>query len=651
MGSYTPLLLTVGDGISKNRIFGLREGFRSVLREFIDATEAYADAYDDLEKQGPGLVSQGYENDLTLQQVNQVKAALNQSGVNPDDFGIGQEIKDWIHAILGNDDTYTIENYPDGVNSRFAFHFQTAAGHVQIINEAINSAVNATDIASASFTSQDDLVTGNISLVCTDPNAFGSDLENTGRLFDFSDIASFGSPGWLFRRMSETNALRLIADDLKNGVYNGTQVPVDELLRKKKLAYGEQYQLHQIFQQITGKTLADILVVMEIDIPVSPTAEQAGWAAQEARIIFDPSNPYNVNAPREVVNAGEIRILQSGEVTSLADLYNLTRIFPNSWQNLQYALGRSVGNIFSAGGGVSHDVSSHIRLTSGDYELPFDYSKANKAFTYSMQRLKNILGTTPQSLAEEAKSTELLTDLDRIVDNTTPVQPGVRQNVVARFAPEFGDCGPLGTGPNGNLTLEDAMGSILGLDHIETLSTYTRAINNANIQSMLSEVVSFTSSASGTTSQADIDMAVDNIINQGSSAASSAMIEATAGIQVSRCRIQKEQKILGDAGIWNGTAFLSEKDDKFAMLFATAVHSYSTDEEESQFLEDATKVKIQVSVDSVDFRSDLNARIPDVLDDTFYGHAFYAALREGRNLQRLNSAGIISDTKIDDFPK
>jgi hypothetical protein len=128
----------------------------------------------------------------------------------------------------------------------------------------INSAVNSQTYLGNTFTTMNDMITGSISSVNLATGAFGTDLQNLGRLIDLSNLDNFGSPLALVRQLyaiSGTVPVLSIAftqegisEEIVINLNNPTVTVVDSTQRL----------MYQAMTKIIGNDLAQILSVLGV---------------------------------------------------------------------------------------------------------------------------------------------------------------------------------------------------------------------------------------------------------------------------------------------------------------------------------------------------------------------------------------------------
>jgi len=91
----------------------------------------------------------------------------------------------------------------DGSVDKFCQIFQIAAGYRQSANDLICSAVNATTYLGPTFTTMNDLITGQLTAANLALKCFGADIAKSGNLLNLGKLADFGTPASVLQQISE----------------------------------------------------------------------------------------------------------------------------------------------------------------------------------------------------------------------------------------------------------------------------------------------------------------------------------------------------------------------------------------------------------------------------------------------------------------
>jgi hypothetical protein len=222
------------------------------------------------------------------------------------------------------------------------------------------------------------LVTNNLSLVNTELPNFATDLANQGELVNLKNIELYGTPAGLLQQLSAVGniqggtvpalkevMLRLgmtnqnIIDLVNNnqfGLFNQQGLGTNEFNSLQKLAY-------QAMTQVSGQDLLEVMDILDIT---------------------------------------------TANITTMADLINPTKIFPNSYRTMQTPTPSGAMPIYNSLGQVDMTLQNVVGIflpaPSGCDELakiiPPDQAVANKAVQASLQQISNIENTILPDLAE-----------------------------------------------------------------------------------------------------------------------------------------------------------------------------------------------------------------------------------------------------------
>jgi hypothetical protein len=153
----------------------------------------------------------------------------------------------------------------------------------------VNSAVNSQTYLGNTFTTTNDMITGSISSVNLATGAFGTDLQNLGRLINLANLNNFGSPLALVQQLFDVAgtvpvlAVAFVAAGISEEIVINLNSPTVTVVDST------QRLMYQAMTNIVGTDLAQILSVLG------------------------------------VTTVG---------ITTMADLLNPLKLFPNSYQSL-----------------------------------------------------------------------------------------------------------------------------------------------------------------------------------------------------------------------------------------------------------------------------------------------------------------------------
>lgn len=392
-GQYTPLQLTAAAGLLNNQgLLPLPQALRTALNSF-NSTTVMANFFAAVSF----YKAQSFANQTTLNQLlsigNTVCPALGNSvptapvgsypsldsayyvdyltpsidGSTLDPSGLSIFMEQLGNAYLG-----------DGDIGKFAQGFIGVQGYVNATNALINSTVNAQTYLGPTFTSMSDLVTNNVSLVNTDLPKFATDLANQGELTNLKNIELYGTPAGLLQQLSAV------------GNIQGGTVPA---LKEKMLQLG-----------MTNQNIVDLVNNNQFGL-----FNQQGLSTNE----FNTLQKLSYQAMTEVTGQDLLEVMDildvtTPNITTMADLINPTKVFPNSYQTMQTPTPNGTQPIYNPLGQVDMTLQNVVGIflpsPSGCDELakiiPPDQAVANKAVQASLQQISNIENTTLPRLAE-----------------------------------------------------------------------------------------------------------------------------------------------------------------------------------------------------------------------------------------------------------
>ena len=296
--------------------------------------------------------------------------------------------------------------------SKFVQAFNLASSYGRLTNQFINSAVNSQTYLAGTFTSTNDMITGDVTKINLSTPAFGADLVKLGGLIDLSNLAILGSPLALIQRIVQLTgnvpvlSLSLLAEGVSEDIVLNLTDPT------LSVADSVQRLMYQAMTKVTGTDLTQILKVLKI------------------------------------TTAG---------INTMADLLNPVKIFPNSFQSLTVTTSAGLRAVYvNATGSVNtaletllpnYVIVAYNRLKQ---IIPADQALANKALSVALGQINGISTNNLPTFAATVKNLETTQDLPLITDLTTAVPPTVADYYTSTLA--------VGNGPNGNIRIVDIIG-------------------------------------------------------------------------------------------------------------------------------------------------------------------------------------------------
>lgn len=259
-----------------------------------------------------------------------------------------------------------------GTYSDFFSVLSTILGYKDSTNGVIDSLTLGLTHLDGIYSNMNDLITGDITGVSISTFFWGQDLTKLGRALDLQTIQSFGNPDNLLRTLAKnkaiTNSLSVafsaagLSADVIKGIINGQGADNTQ-----------QKLLYACYNLITGTDLQEILI------------------------------PLNCHTK---------------QLDSLADLLNLKKIFPNSYQTLTFPQYNSTPKTTNSKTYyLLYENGQVNKIPSLSYGarlfgiLPGDIAYACDAFSMSMRQVKNIQNIDIEKFAQVVTNLENVTDL------------------------------------------------------------------------------------------------------------------------------------------------------------------------------------------------------------------------------------------------
>jgi hypothetical protein len=365
-------------------------------------------------------------------------------------YTAGNEATSWGYIRLFAYQAYnefnynsTLPNYAD-----FLASFGTASGFIDYTNPTITSVDNAATFMQGTYSNMNDMITGDVTGVSLATIQFGQDLINLGKALDLTYINSFGLPSNLLDTLKLNNgitkavSLAILSSGITvsefSALLNNTAQPTIDLERK----------LYGSFSVIVANDLKSVL------IPLNCNTQGLDSLADLLNIKKMFPTSYQTltvpvyNASSQITNSktyypiyenGGINMrLTSPAVTS--QFANTTSFIPTSTEN------NSPGTI---------NVQT-LKQGLGAYVfgiLPTDVAIAAGAFAASMGQIKNIVNVPIEKFAQLVTNLETTKGLN-INGTDIPTNATLQSQSKAQLA--------LGSGPQGTYTMGDFFGSMSG---------------------------------------------------------------------------------------------------------------------------------------------------------------------------------------------
>jgi hypothetical protein len=493
--------------------------------------------------------------------------------------------------------------------SRFCQVFMQSVGYISQANATLNSCRNADTLAQTfdpASGGMDVISTGGLNLVSTDLAALGQDFAAIGDLIDLGQLPNLGLPSALLARIVTVagGVLPDISDMLIDSGIEQSRVTALDLGRNEFDANDER-RAYRAMMAITGSALDTVKVILAVNLNSIRMMSQ----------LLDP---------RQIL-PGSYTTLLCPTATGPLPIYIGTAA--NS--KLLPVVQDSTTTAFTGEGATnSYDVMSLI--------IPPDQALANKALARSLSQIKQVSNSTLAKLSVALASVQTNTGLGAIGNLTTPLPAAVTET----YQSSLGN----GTGANGQITLCDVIGVTTGFRITGAFANLTSLIGNLEDSGALDNItdsyanMSITLAnlfAGGTPPDGSAtfdDSFTTNLIPSATTAVSSLVSQYPTDVENMSSNLdiiitslvdQRTNQIAAEIDFGN----LQANSRQATMSWTTNLHDYGTDD---------TACGSGTFIEQVANTNSLS------------GQAVIASLREGRNIQQMQEAGMSLDTQLSD---
>lgn len=331
----------------------------------------------------------------------------------------------------------------------FCASFMSMVAFINNTNFSVNAFANGPTYLDGVYSNMNDLISADITGVSLSTKVFGQDCITLGKVIDLSQIDKFGLPSILLQTLKKYNAITqsLSLALLASGLLASE---VDSISKGSGATFLQEQKIYGAFLIILGQDLIDILI------------------------------PLNC---------------KTKNLESLADLLNVKKIFPNSYQTLTVplynlapspnnsktyypiydntgvnsrlntpAVKEQVGTIIPPGiPTINQTTDATIQPLPTGFDsylvniLPNDLALAAGAFSYSMRQVKNIQYADFEKFAQVAYNVETIINLNLVNGSNVPANVPLMNQGKGLIG--------LGTGPNNTFTVSDFFGCMSGLPY------------------------------------------------------------------------------------------------------------------------------------------------------------------------------------------
>ena len=262
---------------------------------------------------------------------------------------------------------------------KFAQAFGSAQGYIALTNNVILSAVNvnSNNYLGPTFSTMDNLISGDIAKVNLAFPAFGADLAACGDLIDFTNVEQFGTPAALLHQLA-----------VKGNMLNGSTPCVTTALKA---------------QGLTDQNIAS-LVNLNVQSLFNPNGLTKNAFDTLQRQAYLGMRNVTGTCLQDVL---DILACTLPNIAAMSDLLDPVSIFPTSYSSLTLPTPNGPVLIYDVTGAVNSAITpilnSGVLTPVGCDDLskiiPPSDAAANRALQIAFQQIKGITGTTGLKLA------------------------------------------------------------------------------------------------------------------------------------------------------------------------------------------------------------------------------------------------------------
>ena len=552
---------------------------------------------------------------------------------------------DWSAETLGGSFA-GIGGAITGDAKKFGTILNTAQSYVTNANQMINAATNSTALGTT-FTNLNNIVSGSLSGVNLDFGGFGDEIAKLGNTVSLSNLDNLGSPGQLLSNLSEQGTLGPMYSKL-------AEITVDPRVAQT------------LVPNLTNITSGSNIKLGDLGIDFNVIAQQgANLSPAIQSQLFEAFDSLDLT---EVAQVKSILGNSQDIITNGSDLLDPKKLFPNSFETLTAPLRTASVGFRAIYENNTGSVNPQFEPLGQNLKgvLPDDLAVANGALARSLQQVKNIGQTSTADLGTALSSLETLKDLDLLENQSTYVTDAVRNYWLEQYGVDGSNNVTLATGNTGQLQLSDVIGFAAGynsaapltknaqlLAELASAGALTGITGSQGVYDTIEEFCAgtFGPTATGgspaweviitagylgagtytgaTSDEAFEDAWVNGIVPAIKTVLASFTSNTTA-LEImtnsERWNQQLAREYLNQTRIDNADLSAVRASDDVAINLALTLPNLGTDTSEGGAAEILERV--------VDFSS-------------LGGQATIAAMREGRNLQRLADANIQQDAPID----
>jgi type IV secretory pathway VirB2 component (pilin) len=254
-GSLTALQLNAAAGLLQNQGIGISANLTSAISSY-EGTSLISPLLSTISVGSTGNILSGnvISNVETLA-ANTCSALSN--SIPPAYSSLGTQM---TTAVLAE---ATVDICSNNV-SKLAQAVNQAQSYTEQSSIFINSAVNSQTYLADTFTSMNSMITGEITNVNLASGPFGTDLQNLGRLINLNNLGNFGSPLALTQQLYSVAGVIPVLSQAFVAAGISTDIVLNITRPTTSVTDSIQKLMYQAMTTITGDNLSQILTVLGV---------------------------------------------------------------------------------------------------------------------------------------------------------------------------------------------------------------------------------------------------------------------------------------------------------------------------------------------------------------------------------------------------
>jgi len=518
--------------------------------------------------------------------------------------------------------------------SRFCQAFVVALSYQQQTNEIL-AALGSSPVLAETFNpatgGMDTLTTGGMNQISSNLQTLSQDLAALGDMIFLGNLDDLGLPGELVAQI---------------GRVSGTEIPeFSELMAVSGIS---AFRIRDLSQGINNLTSSEEKILYRLMLAVT------GDLLNQIKTVLG---------------------VTTTNITNMAQLLDPRWYLPNSYTSLTCPTNQALLPIYFSNG-LGWSVNGGLRTVLADLIVSFysgpnntnsleelsriippDQALANKAFVRALQQIKNIAGADLPAFARAMSQIETNQDLPAIQALQDPVPPEIDSS----YQTNLGS----GSGPNGSLLLTDIVGAPSGAVTVSSLDIMTQVLAQLALQGSLEPFVGTNGvyTVMEDTQAGDYTQSVMGqfrvVIPPGLPGAGTYGDYPTAALAVDGAFIAglvPAAAALITTLVANNTDLVDQANQAQTLIIQElqrqATNIAASQMSINEFEAASTSAVMAFTASLHDYGTDIapggaNSMLTAMANvSVLSGQAVLASLREGRNIQALQAAGIEIDSQL-----